>query len=199
MKKHYSFFGILLAVLVFMGQGCILLGGNNTNTSGPAGMFVSTDKGENWQPISSMPTTDGVKSLSGVSVFKLIEDINDSKALYWASRQHGLYYSFDDGKSWRQADSEFKAGFVRAIAVHPKDKCKIYASNGRQVFKTDDCMRSWTEVFFEARPSDSITSLSFDPFSSSTIYLTENNGDMLKSVDEGTSWAVAYRFGGYVR
>lgn len=174
-------------------------GGNNTQTSGPAGMFVSTDKGENWQMISSMPTTEGVKSLSGASVFKLLEDINDPKALYWASRQHGLLYSFDDGKSWKQADSELNSGFVRAVAVHPQDKCKIYASNGRQVFKTDDCTRSWTEVFYEARPSESITSLSFDPFSSSTIYLTESNGDMLKSVDKGTSWAVAHRFGAYIR
>jgi photosystem II stability/assembly factor-like uncharacterized protein len=162
-------------------------------------MFVSTDKGESWQPISSMPTTEGVKSLAGVSVFKLVEDVNDSKALYWASRQHGLFYSFDDGKSWAQADSELNSGFVRAVAVHPQDKCKIYASNGRQVFRSNDCTRSWTEVFYEARTGNSITSLSFDPNGANTLYLTESNGDMLKSVDEGKSWAVDYRFSGYVR
>ncbi len=194
MKKYYFNLVIALAVLVIGGAGCLNVGDSGFKTSGPAGMFVSTDKGESWTMISTIPAVDGNKNISNVSVYTLSEDPSDAKGLYWASRQNGLYYSFDNGKSWQQADAPINSGFIRDVAVHPENKCIIYVSNGRQVFKTEDCARSWDEMFKEVRAKDNITSIAFDPHHIGDVYIAESNGDVLKSTDLGKNWAAVKRF-----
>ncbi|MFA6427053.1 MAG: hypothetical protein WCW16_01230 [Candidatus Magasanikbacteria bacterium] len=195
-KKYFITFSVLLMAVVTMGQSCISLDGSGgTKTSGPAGFFLSIDKGETWKQLSAMPAVDGVKQLTSVSVYRLFTDPQDNKALYWASREQGLFYSFDEGRSWAHSVEPFNLGFLYSLSVHPKDKCTFVATNGRQVFKSDDCARSWTEIFREARASDAITSVAFDPFKTTHIYMSEDNGDLLKSEDMGKNWLVANRFG----
>jgi len=200
MYKKIGFLSILLAVVFLAGAGCLNVGDTSqATTSGPAGMFVSIDKGENWTAISNMPTNQGNKNLNTMSVYGLFEDPEDSQGLYWASREGGLFYSFDSGKSWQQSESPLNVSMVRSVAINPKNKCTIYATNGRQVLKTTDCVRSWEEVFAEIRPTDSITDVAFVPFNSGNIYISESNGNLLKSTDGGTSWSVLKEFPDYVR
>ncbi|PLX26167.1 hypothetical protein C0581_05155 [Candidatus Parcubacteria bacterium] len=199
MRKYLISFSLVFAVLLFTGQSCVLGQDNKPKTTGPAGMFVSVDKGETWKVISSMPTVEGVKQLTSVNVYRVIEDPQDPKALYWASRANGLFYSFDDGKSWQRPSAPVNSSFIYDVAIHPEDRCTIYTTKARIVYKTEDCGRSWEEVYQEGRPADIITSVSFDPHDSHHIYLTETNGDLLKSTDLGKTWSVVNRFGVYVR
>lgn len=185
--------GLGFAALILLGVGCSTVDQGPT-TTGPAGMFVSLEKGESWKPVSTMPTLEGNKSLLGASVYKLIADPQDPSGLYWASRDNGLFYSFDGGNTWKQSLAPFTKGFVYAVAVHPKDKCIIYATNGRQVFKTEDCTRSWAEVYEEVRSDSSVRTLAFDPFAPYSIYMGVNNGDLYSSGDQGRSWKLATRF-----
>ncbi len=192
----FTRFGCIALSFVLLGAGCVSFGNSKQKptTSGPAGFFLSTDQGESWKTISLLPTAQGVKSLSGVSVFTLWEDQNDPKALYWLSRDQGLLYSYDEGASWRQSVPPFNSGFVYSIAIHPKDNCTIYATNGRQIFKTTDCIRSWNEVYREGVTSRSIRWLAINPFSPHELYALENPGILLKSLDGGNSWQIAYNF-----
>ncbi|OIO19976.1 MAG: hypothetical protein AUJ23_01035 [Candidatus Magasanikbacteria bacterium CG1_02_32_51] len=200
MNKKLVFFSLLLAVVFFVGAGCLNVGDNNqTITSGPAGMYLSIDKGESWTAISSMPTNQGTKNINNMSVYALFEDPQDPQGLYWASREGGLFYTFDSGKSWQQSGDPLNVSAVRSVAINPRDKCTIYATNGRQVFKTIDCVRSWEEVFREIRSSDSITYVAFDPFHPENIYISESNGDVLKSIDGGVHWLLLKHFSDYVR
>lgn len=199
MYRKLGSLSLLLSVLFFVGAGCLTIGGTDTTTSGPAGMFVSTDKGDSWSAISSMPTNQGTINLNDKSVYGLFEDPQDPQGLYWASREGGLFYSFDSGKSWKQSGEPLNVSMVRSVAIKPDDKCTIYATNGRQVFKTVDCVRSWTEAFIEIRPNDSITDISFDPFHLGDIYISESNGDVLKSTDGGANWSVLKHFPDYAR
>ncbi|HAT03781.1 MAG TPA: hypothetical protein DCS29_03345 [Candidatus Magasanikbacteria bacterium] len=200
MKKYFIYFSIVLTVLVVSGQGCMSLDGETKiETSGPGGMFVSTDKGETWKIISSMPTVEGVKQLDTISVYRIVEDPADTKAMYWASRERGLFYSFDDGKSWQRPSAPVDSAFIYDVAIDPENRCSIYATNGRAVYRTDDCMRSWVEVYQEVRSADIITSVSFNPFKAHHIYITESNGDLLKSEDLGQHWSVVNRFGVDIR
>ncbi len=183
----------LLSVLI--GAGCSLGGSKGPNTSGPAGMFISQDKGEKWQPISFVPTVKGNVNFSGTSVFRIMGDPKDAKTLYWLSRGQGLLYSYDEGRSWQQSVEPLNQGFVYDIALHPTDNCTLYGTNGRHVYKSEDCSRSWTEVYTESRSSIIVRGLAFDPFGEHHIYMLMSNGDLLKSVDKGTSWATAHRLG----
>lgn len=193
MKSTSRVVTLVAAVLLFGGAGCISFGDAPT-TSGPAGMFVSTDKGENWQAISRLATAQGVQDLSGVSVYRIFTDPQDPKALYWASRAHGYFYSYDEGRTWHQPLGDFRTGFVYSIAVHPANRCVLFVTDGTRVMRTDDCSRSWTEVYRESRLDTKITSLVFNHFRPHQIFMAESNGDFIKSLDSGISWDVVHRF-----
>ncbi|MFH1947510.1 MAG: hypothetical protein ABIJ23_05150 [Candidatus Magasanikbacteria bacterium] len=195
MNKIIIKFSLLFSIILFMGAGCISFSGNSSSTAGPAGMFVSTDKGETWQQLNSWPTAEGIKSIAGVNVYRMFEDPQDNKAMYLASRNAGLFYTYNEGRTWQQSGPPFNTGFVYSVAVHPKNKCIIYATNGRQVFRTDDCSRNWVEMYRESRSTVSINSLGFNNFAPYEIYLGQSNGDLLRSYDSGNSWSVTSRFG----
>lgn len=195
MKKILTTIGFFSVVLLITGQGCLSLTESGSSTSGPGGMFVSTDKGEAWQSISLLPTAKGVEQLAGVSVFRIFEDLQDPKAMYWASREHGLFFTYDEGKTWQRAVEPLNKGFIYSVAVHPKNKCTIYATDGDLVYKSEDCSRSWEEVHREDRSGVTIRFLEFDQFNPKDVYLLKDNGDLLKSNDAGESWVVVNRFG----
>lgn len=183
-----------MAAIVLAGVGCSFGGKKQAASLGVAGMFVSADKGETWQSSSALPTTKGVVNLSGMSVYKLFSDPQDSSALYWASRENGFVYSYDEGRSWQQPAVDLQNGQIYSIAVSPSDKCTIYVSTGDRILKSDDCNRTWVEVYRESRPNVRIVSLTVNPIESKQLLAAENNGDLLESVDEGKSWYTISRF-----
>ena len=91
-QKFILTFAGITFVLLLMGASCVSFSSNKTGTSGPAGMFVSADKGESWQQISALPKADKVGSISGVSVSRLYEDPQGSRAMYIATPENGLFY-----------------------------------------------------------------------------------------------------------
>ncbi len=196
-RLFFPFFFLLL--LPLLGQGCFLLSDDMPKTSGAAGMFISPDKGDSWQAIVALPTVGGVETISQVNIFDLIEDPQDPRAIYIASRQHGMFWSYDDGKSWQRPLYEpLKMGTIQAIAIHPKDKCTIYVSTGTLVLKSSDCSRNWEEVYQESRSDTRVVSISIEPFQPYSVMLGELNGDLLQSFDAGKSWAVTHRFSGTI-
>jgi len=188
-------FVAVASLLPLLGAGCLSLSGSSTGTTGPAGMYVSTDKGESWVPISAMPSLEGAKQLSNVSVFRLVQDPQDTKTMYWGSREHGLFYTYDDGKQWQQVTGPLSSGFVYGVSIHPGDKCTIYATNGQFIYKTTDCSRSWTELYRESRGDTNVVSVAINPFPPHQVYVAETNGDVLMSIDLGQSWSIVRRFG----
>jgi photosystem II stability/assembly factor-like uncharacterized protein len=189
-----SIFGIFLLVLLLTGAGCVSFSSNDRTTQGPAGMHISTNRGDTWSQIASWPTLEGVKNISGISVYRLIEDPNDNKAMYLATREHGLFYTYDDGKSWQRAEGALSSGFVYGVAVHPTDKCIIYATTGSRVYRTEDCSRNWKEVYRESRSNTRVVSIAFGHTVPYRVYIAESNGDLLQSYDSSDSWNVKNRF-----
>ncbi|MFH1286156.1 MAG: hypothetical protein ABII02_00140 [Candidatus Magasanikbacteria bacterium] len=194
MKRNYLAFPVILFALLLMGAGCLTVGEKKDTTSGPAGVFVSTNRGDAWKQISLLPEAQGVTSLTGVSVYRLFTDPQDAGTLYWSTRGNGLLYSYDDGGTWKKSVSPLDTGFIYSVAVHPEDKCVIYATNGRYVYKTEDCSRTWTEVYRETRANVLIVSLDINSFAPHQIYMALSNGDFFQSVDLGQSWKIVRRF-----
>ena len=188
---------LLASLTLLIGAGCISVNDNNsTSTSGPAGVFVSVDKGEGWSQLAALPTAEGVQSIAGVSVYRIFEDPQDSNAMYLTTRGQGMFYSYDSGKTWQQPTfAPLAQGFVYSVAVHPKDKCLIYATNGVQVFKSTDCSRNWEEVYREGRAGVSTISLAFEQHAPYTVFMAKTNGDILTSRDGGGSWTTKNRLG----
>jgi photosystem II stability/assembly factor-like uncharacterized protein len=182
---------IFVAFVLFVatGAGCISLSGT---ASGTLGMFRSSDKGETWQAISSFPTVQGVKSLSGVKVYRVFTDPSDQNALYLASRGQGLFYSYDKGTSW-QAPNVFGKSYIYGVAVDPTNKCVIYVTDGVSIYKTIDCLRTWTTVDSESS-KDKINALSIDFGNNQIIYASLESGGLLMSANSGMSWQKIHDF-----
>lgn len=196
MKKYLIYLGSLFLLILVTGQSCVSLSsGNQSTTTGPAGMFASNDKGSSWRQVNALPKADGVRNISAVSVYRIFEDPQDNRVMYLATRSNGMFYSYDSGITWQQPEGPLSAGFVYSVAVHPQDKCLIYGTNGTQIFKSDDCNRSWVEMYRESRSDVKIVSLTFNYFYPHQIVLAESNGDVLRSDDQGKSWMILNRFG----
>ena len=184
----------VLVTFMLVGAGCVTLGGKSQTQSGASGMFVSVNKGETWQSISAMPTATGVKNISDRSVYKLFTDPQDTSALYWATPRNGFVFSYDEGRTWQQPAGDLQNGPIYSIAVHPNEKCTIFVTNGDKVFRTEDCNRSWEEMYRESRPNVRVASIVINPLSPYQIFMVESNGDLLESVDSGKSWSTIKRF-----
>ncbi len=192
MKKNLSLGLAAIAGLLLVGAGCSPFGTSTPTSSGPAGMFVSPDKAETWKQISILPGPTGAKSLAGVSVYKLFSDPQDLETLYWASRGNGLFYSYDMGKTWQLSPAPLNTGFIYSVAINPKDKCILYATEGTKVYESTDCNRNWSEVYREVS-TDRIVSVVTDPFSPARVYMLKSSGDLLVSDDTGIKWRLLKR------
>jgi len=195
LKKISLLFGMFSLVIV-MGASCVSFGGSKT--TGVMGVYRTTDQGENWQTAMAFPTIEGVKNLSGVNTYRMYRDPSDHNAIYLTTRGQGLFYTFDNGGSWQQVD-KFKGQFIYGFAIDPKDKCTLYVTNGPNVYKTEDCSRSWEIIYREERPGEKFVGLAVDYNNSNVIYAAEQGGDVFISSDAGISWSLNKRFGTQLR
>ncbi len=191
MKKTPLLLLGIAVLLLTTGAGCLQFGASQA--AGPMGLYQSNDKGELWKQISALPTVTGVQNISGIKVYRLHTDPSDPSAIYLASRGQGLYYTYNNGVSWQTVPA-MAGKFIYGLAVNPKNKCNIFVSDGQHIFKTDDCMRSWSNVYSEERPDQRVVSLAVDFGSSTTVYAAELGGDILVSNNLGASWRVNQRF-----
>lgn len=183
MSKKLVFISVL-TLLVTLGAGCVGFGGSAP--AGPMGVFRSVDKGDSWAQSNVFPTISGIKSLAGIKVFRIFTDPSDPNALYLATRGQGLYYSYDKGSSWQVA-APMQGRYIYALAVDPTDKCTIIVSDGTNMFRTNDCSRTWKTIYTESR-GQRIVAIGFDYGKHTTVYAALFGGEVLKSLDTGDSW-----------
>lgn len=185
-------FVALLGTLVFTGAGCF--GKQEIDASKDGGVWRSVDAGANWQQSSAVPTASGVSSAAGTSVLTLVTDPTDPMAVYAGLEKDGMIYSYDAGASWQQPrDTSVRAGAVTGIAVDPSTSCRVYVARGERVFRSEDCSRTFTEVYVETKPGVIATALAIDWFQSSHVYIGFSDGTILKTLDRGDHWATTYR------
>ncbi len=196
MKKIF-FILFIGSFLPLFGAGCIQIqtgmGGND------GGIFKSIDRGGAWTQKVLIPTITGrPQSIGAADALTLVFDPQDNRALYLGTRGSGLFYTYDGGESW-VSSLTLSRGNVPAVAVDPEAKCTIYAGFENKVIKSTDCARTWQIMYFETKLDKLITAIAIDPFNSRVVYVGTSTGDIVKSVDGGTSWATQSRVGDYIR
>ena len=85
-----------------------------------AGVFKSTDRGDNWTQINN--------GLDSLETNVLVVDPNDSQTLYLGTDDDGVYKSTDGGESWKKLNvSSIPKSFgVGDIIVDPQNSNNIY-------------------------------------------------------------------------
>ncbi|MDP3985358.1 MAG: hypothetical protein Q8P82_01215 [bacterium] len=182
----------LLMFILFAGVGCISFSGGQKEADG--GIWKSGNQGEEWQMKKVWPTAKGIQSIGGMNITSITLDSQDHLAVYAGTTDNGLMYSYDGGESWQQARSPLASGRVTSVSVDAKNKCTIYVTMGPRVWKTTDCNRTYTAVYFETRTDVIMTQVEVDWFNSSVVYAATSSGDVLKSTDSGANWASVQRF-----
>lgn len=185
-----------LLVLCLMGQGC--LGGTKQAAGPDGGVFKTVNRAEGWTQKSALVSGAKVSAdAAKISVISMAFDPQDEKVIYLATAGHGLVYSLDAGDSWRKAET-LKAARVQTAAVDPKNKCVVYATSANKIYKTENCMRDWKDIFFDPRTDKIFTQLTVDWFNPALLYAGTSEGDIFKSADAGRSWRVVKRVEGAV-
>jgi photosystem II stability/assembly factor-like uncharacterized protein len=198
MAPKIALFTGILTALTFVGAGCISFGAPSAGPGSDGGVFKSTDSGEVWQLRSDIATTDGQKrSFSNANVHLIVQDPQDPNAVYAATAENGLYFTYDSGASWRQP-KDLARGRVWSVAIHPKDKCTIYATAGNKLVKSEDCARSWSVPFLDSRGDVATKAVLIDSYNPNIIWLGLSTGDLLRSQDNGGSWTNIRSFEGEI-
>ncbi len=157
------------------------------------GLYLSEDKGENWQQLAVKETRNPIVSLN---VLSLAIDPANSEVLYLGSRENGIYRSQSQGKDWSKLEDEKGILSGRAnvydIAVDPQDSKRLYAAvyqdkKGR-LFRSQDGGNSWEEVYVVSEEEYAIFAVAVDSYEPSVVYMGTAQGGFLKSTDYGKSW-----------
>jgi photosystem II stability/assembly factor-like uncharacterized protein len=187
----------LLAAIAMLATGCSISLGSGNSSGSDGGFWVSLDKGLSWQQSSSVPTTGGVGSINGLDDSSLALDPEDVNAIYFGSASGGLYYTYGLSNGWTKAAS-LNETKINAVAVSPDDKCIIYAAAGNKVYRSEDCNRTWTQIFFDNDPTTKINALVVDFYDAHRIYFGNSRGEISESIDRGDHWVTVLRSGSSV-
>lgn len=156
-------------------------------------VFVSTNRGDNWQAAAKVPTTNGqTQNLGNLNVNLITMDPGDSAALYLASFDYGLLYTYNIKDGWKEAAGLPKIT-INDVKVDPKDKCTIYAAASNRLYRSVDCARTWTESYFDNNAGVSVNAIAVDHYNPKNIYIGTSRGEIIKSLDGGVSWRTIQR------
>ena len=181
----------LLLIINILLSGCITI--TNKDLKDIGGFFRSSDLGETWERKNTLYSIGSkVATFNRSNINKIVFDYNDEAAIYLASNNDGILYSYNYGNGW--FNSLYGKGNVNDLVIDPYNKCIVYAALHNIIYKTNDCSRSWEAIYFETGENQFITSLNINYNNSNIIYAGTSNGSLLKSFNAGDSWKVIKRF-----
>lgn len=186
--------GLLISVFIFcfILVGCTIVPQPQKPTAGPLGVYKSEDNGLSWVLKSLILNTEGkLLTLGDVSISKILMDPNEPKTLFLVTNQ-GLWYSLTAGEGWQQI-SLFGDNKINDVAVDYSNKCNAFVVAGQSIYRTTDCLRTWTEVYVDTRQDLQITQIAADHYNKTNVYAANNKGEVLKSVDSGKTWQTIKR------
>lgn len=198
-KTHSSL--AALTLLLLTGAGCFGLGGGTkAPVAAVGGMWVSESAGDTWLSKSVVPTATGSSSISGQDILAIEQDPTDPSTIYIGTKTSGLFYSLDGGESWlRPEDKDASSGSILAIEVDPKNICTYFVLKSDRLLKTTTCGRAFDNAaYVETRTDSGLTALAIDWYNPKTILIGTTEGDVLRSLDGGSTWAALYRADGEV-
>lgn len=190
--QTFSFLSVVLIGLAVLGAGCF--GSSSTTSTGPdGGVWKTSDHGVSWVHKIALVTGPKITAdAASLSVQAMAMDRQDRNAIYLGTKANGLIYSLDGGDSWTRMN-KLDVTDVKSISVDSKNPCTIYATSLNKIYKTKTCGRIWDLAFFDPRTDKIVTQIVSDWFNPTILYAGNNDGDILKSVDEGASWQVVKR------
>jgi len=196
MSKKFIKLSLTLMALVLLTSACSISTTSSGTTTGTtavdSSIFVTSDRGDTWSALTAIPNTTGrAGSIADINVNLMNMDPQDSQAVYLAS-DSGLYYTYNIVEGWHEVASLPKAP-VSDVKVDPKSKCIIYAAIANRIYRSSDCSRTWTQVYFDNNTGITVNTIAVDQYNSNNLYIGTSRGEIIKSIDSGNSWRTIQR------
>ena len=165
----------------------------------PAGLFVTHDRGESWQPVSALndhPTnTTWQPAGGGLALGAIQHDPRDPQRIYCSLSAGGVYRSDDGGASWTPCNRGVRAEFlpdryprtgqcVHQLLLHPARPARLYQQNHCGVYRSDDRGESWTEIT-DGLPSEFGYALAIDPADADVAYVIPEESSHMRATIDG--------------
>lgn len=191
-SKSILFILLVICLSLFISSCTINFKGADGATDG--GLYVSRLKGDTWNQKVLVPTITGRPlSIHAFSANSLVMDPSDNNAIYFGSVENGLFYSYNSGTEWQKAKGLGRVS-VRDVAVDFDSKCIIYVAVNNKVYKSNDCNRTWKQIYYDNDVSTIIHTIAIDKYNCKNLYIGTSRGEIIHSVDRGISWQTMNRF-----
>jgi photosystem II stability/assembly factor-like uncharacterized protein len=161
--------------------------------SGPnSGLFVSTDGGDNWTPLTGgLPAF--AQGLGRIGIGIAPSDSRRMYALVESREGGGLYRSLDAGATWQRVNQEQRiygrSSDFACVRVDPKDPNTLYVAN-TSTYKSTDGGQTFTAIK-GAPGGDDYHTIWINPVHPEIIALALDQGATI-SVNGGATWSSWY-------
>ena len=183
---------LTLLIVPLLLSACTL--GGKQDLADLGAVFGSTDGGARFSHQPYIPTiTNKPGSIANVNVRSLAIDPSDNLRVYLGTYGNGLYFTPNVAEGWQKVKSFPGDVTVNDVVINPQDKCEVFAIFGNQLLRSSDCTRTWSQLYLDADREAVFNTLAIDPRNPDNLYLGTSNGDILKSIDSGSSWRVLRR------
>jgi hypothetical protein len=175
-----------------------------------AGLFKSTDGGQNWTELSGLRThTTGPAwqpGAGGLCLHTIIVDPNDAKRIVIAISAAGAFRTDDGGVTWKPINKGLVSTFmpnptaevghcVHHIAAHPSRPGVLFMQKHWDVMRSDDAGDNWTEVSGNL-PTDFGFAIDVHAHEPETLYVVPIKSDSEHFVPDGKLRVFRSRTGG---
>lgn len=187
--------GLLMLVVMVGVTGCITVKKQTVATNNLGGVFLSSDRAETWAHRSQLMTpgeTPG--SIGNVNAYFMKFDPSDPDYIFLGTQENGLFYSYNGGAGWIPVKGLEETSFIRDFAVDTNHKCRSFAAKGTKLYRSEDCMRTWKDVFFTDSASKYVSAVDVDWFDSKIVWMGLSDGTLNLSQDYGVSWTPVKTF-----
>ena len=182
-----------MMAMAIMVSGCSISFKTGEGGGNDGGVYVTANQGNNWVQKVLIPTTSGQPgSFGNLNVSSLTMDPSDPGAIYFGSLDNGLLYTYNGAQDWFLASGLGKAT-INTIAVDPGSKCIIYAGLENKVYKSTDCNRTWSHVYYDNDVNTRVNAIAVDHYNGVNVYIGTSRGEVIKSSDRGGSWKTISR------
>ena len=196
--KHLFLFrtAVIIGIAPFILSGCISIK-TNPSANQPKtdlGWFVTVDNGVSWQQLAAIQSAGADRpNLAGTNITGIVRDPSDPLTFYTLTDSRGLLWSYDQMKTWQQG-REFRTGKVHSLAIDPQNNCTLYLGQGRTIYKSTDCARSWQKMYFDTRSNIVFSALLVDRVNTQLVYAGNMQGEFVRSFNGGADWQTVKRF-----
>lgn len=184
---------IILPLALLSLSACSISTNSSSERGTDSSVFVSTDGGTTWREAASLASSGNPQNIRQVNVNMMAFDPQDHLAVYLASREHGLYYTYNVSQDGWSKVKSLPSGLINEVEVDPENKCLIYAAIANRLYASRDCARTFEQLYFDNNPEVAIKTVEVDYYNPQNIYIGTSRGEVIKSIDGGGSWRTIHR------